>query len=160
MVIRKIKDNEIEKCVNLIKESFLTVASEFNITRENAPKYVAFSTTVQKLTEQFNSGKPMFAAFENDVMAGYFSLDIYDDICEINNLCVLPEFRHRKIGESLMKFALNEAKKSYVSKIKISIVDENKRLRAWYETFGFVYTHSVKYDFFPFTCGYMELSLK
>ncbi|MGN1328665.1 MAG: GNAT family N-acetyltransferase [Eubacterium sp.] len=160
MVIRKIKENEIEKCVNLIKESFLTVASEFNITQDNAPKYVAFSTTVQKLAEQFNLGKPMFAAFENGVMAGYFSLDVYDDICEINNLCVLPEFRHRKIGESLLQFALDEAKKLCVSKIKISIVDENKRLKTWYKTFGFVYTHSVKYDFFPFTCGYMELSLK
>lgn len=135
MIIRKIKENEIEKCVAVIKQSFSTVASEFNITCEKAPKYVAFSTTVQKLAEQFNSGKPMFAAFENGVMAGYFSLDVYDDICEINNLCVLPEFRYRKTGESLMNFALKEAKNAGASKVKISIVDENKRLRSWYEAF-------------------------
>ena len=38
----------------------------------------------------------------------------------------------------------------------ICIVEENRLLRRWYEGFGFVHTGVKKFDFFPFTCGYME----
>ena len=36
---------------------------------------------------------------------------------------------------------------------------KNKVLRKWYETFGIVHVGTQKFDFFPFTCGYMEKSL-
>ena len=45
------------------------------------------------------------------------------------------------------------------TRIKVGIVEENKLLRNWYESLGFVHTGTVKYDFFPFTCGYMEKEL-
>ena len=41
-------------------------------------------------------------------------------------------------------------------KIAISIVEENKKLKEWYIKFGFTPVYTRKYDFFPFTCGYME----
>ena len=44
-------------------------------------------------------------------------------------------------------------------KMKIGIVEENKKLRKWYEAHGFIHTHAEKFDFFPFTCGYMEREL-
>ena len=47
----------------------------------------------------------------------------------------------------------------YCDKINIGIVEENKVLRKWYESFGFVHTGTKKFDFFPFTCGYMEKNL-
>ena len=37
---------------------------------------------------------------------------------------------------------------------------ENAVLRKWYESKGFLHTGTVKYDFFPFTCGYMEKDLR
>ena len=51
------------------------------------------------------------------------------------------------------------AKNKGCKKMKIGIVEENKVLRRWYEAHGFVHTHTEKYDFFPFTCGYMEREL-
>ena len=39
--------------------------------------------------------------------------------------------------------------------INIGIVEENKQLRKWYEQNGAVHTGTKKFDFFPFTCGYM-----
>jgi len=76
--------------------------------------------------------------------------------CELNNLCVLPTYRHRKIGEELLFHAFSTAKKTNCVKINIGIVEENKKLKNWYEQFGFTHTGTKKYDFFPFTCGYME----
>ena len=39
--------------------------------------------------------------------------------------------------------------------INIGIVEENKQLRKWYEQNGAVHTGTKKFDFFPFTSGYM-----
>ena len=43
--------------------------------------------------------------------------------------------------------------------IKVEIVEENKLLSNWNESLGFVHIGTGKYDFFPFTCGYMEKEL-
>lgn len=43
--------------------------------------------------------------------------------------------------------------------IKVEIVEENKLLSNWNESLGFVHIGTEKYDFFPFTCGYMEKEL-
>ena len=40
--------------------------------------------------------------------------------------------------------------------MKRSIAEENTLLRKWYEAHGFVHTDTQKFDFFAFTCGYME----
>ena len=44
-------------------------------------------------------------------------------------------------------------------KMSIGIVEENKVLRKWYENNGFIHIGTKKFDFFPFTCGYMERDL-
>ena len=43
--------------------------------------------------------------------------------------------------------------------INLGIVEENRVLRKWYERNGAVHTGTEKYDFFPFTCGYMKIPL-
>ena len=45
------------------------------------------------------------------------------------------------------------------SQINIGIVEENVKLRKWYETYGAEHIRTEKYDFFPFTCGYMKKML-
>ena len=99
----------------------------------------------------------MYAYYKEGNIVGYYSLLLLENNeCELNNLCVLPTYRHRGIGEKLLKNAFQEVKRIGCAKIKIGIVEENTILRKWYETFGFVQTKTEKYDFFPFTCGYME----
>lgn len=103
----------------------------------------------------------MFAYFEDGKMAGYYSLLRKDDKeCELNNLCVLEEYRHKKIGERLLKHAFSEAGKMGCLWVNIGIVEENVRLREWYESHGAVHIGTEKYDFFPFTCGYMRKMLQ
>jgi ribosomal protein S18 acetylase RimI-like enzyme len=79
--------------------------------------------------------------------------------CELNNLAVLPEHRHEGIGAKLLAHAFETAKEQGFTKVKIGIVEENQVLRKWYENFGFVHVGTQKFEFFPFTCGYMEKSL-
>lgn len=161
-MIRLINENDITECVRVIKTSFLTVAEAFGITPENAPRFTAFSTTEERLLAQLTQERrPMFVYISNDTVIGYYSLNRLDDrCCELNNLCVLPKFRNRGAGAELLAHSFSTAKKLGFSVIQIGIVEENTRLRTWYETFGFIHTGTKKFDFFPFTCGYMEKSLE
>ena len=161
-MIKEIGKDEIAECVNVIRKSFKTVADEFGFTIENAPRFTAFAINEEWLLYQLEvEHRPMAAIFDEDgKILGYYSLQFLENSeCELNNLCVLPEARHKKIGEVLLDDAVARAKNSNCTKMKIGIVEENKVLRRWYEAHGFIHTHTEKYDFFPFTCGYMERKL-
>ena len=160
-MIQPINHNDINECVDVIKESFLTVANEFGFTQENAPRFTAFATTEQRLSWQLNNKKrPMYAFIVDRKIVGYYSLALQDNKeCELNNLCVLPQFRHKGIGEKLLLHSFEAAKNLNCSRMNIGIVEENQLLKKWYESFGFKHIRTQKFDFFPFTCGYMELIL-
>ena len=72
---------------------------------------------------------------------------------------MLPEYRHRGFGKELLNDSFVRAKGFGRSVLKIGIVEENKVLRKWYESNGFVHTGTKKFDFFPFTCGYLQKEL-
>lgn len=160
-MIKQVALNDITDCVNLIRESFGTVAEAFGLTPENASRFTAFSTNEERLLWHLeHEHRPMFAFYEKSVLAGYYSLQLKrDHVCELNNLCVAPAFRHNGIGKALLKHASSTARALGCSTMVIGIMEENRILRAWYEAFGFVHTGTKKFDFFPFTCGYMEKSL-
>lgn len=71
----------------------------------------------------------------------------------------MPEYRQKGIGEDLLNDAFSKAKNMGCKKMNIGIVEENKELRKWYELFGFIHIGKQKFEFFPFTYGYMEKEL-
>lgn len=159
-MIQQIKREDIPECVQVIQKSFLTVAEEFGFTQENAPRFTAFAVSEERLSWQYEQGRPMFAYREEGEIFGYFSLELKaEGECELNNLCVLPEHRHKRIGEQLLEHAFLVAKRNQYRKMFAGIVEENQLLRRWYEAHDFRHVGTEKFDFFPFTCGYMEKEL-
>lgn len=159
-MIQQIKREDISECVQVIRTSFFTVAEEFGFTQENVPRFTAFAVNDERLNWQFEQGRPMFAYWAEGEIIGYFSLELKaDGECELNNLCVLPEYRHKRIGERLLEHAFLVAKRKQCRKMFAGIVEENQLLRSWYEAHGFQHVGTEKFDFFPFTCGYMEKEL-
>ena len=159
-MIRSMHKTEISACTALIRTSFATVAAEFGITAENAPRFTAFAVTDERLAWQFDEGRPMRVYPEKDRIVGYYSLHrLEDGVWELNNLCVHSDCRHHGIGEALLADCMEILRQSGGTLLQIGIVEENVRLRRWYESFGFVHTGTKKFDFFPFTCGYMERKL-
>ena len=157
-MIKKINRTDIDECVEVIRGSFRTVADEFGFTAENAPRFTAFATTRERLEYQLEiEHRPMYAYTENDRIVGYYSLAKRENNeFELNNLCVLPGYRHKNIGTSLLEDSYAKAAALGCNKMTIGIVEENTVLKKWYERNGFVHTGTQKFDFFPFTCGYME----
>ena len=160
-MIREVRREEIPECVRVIRRSHQTVADEFGFTPENAPRYVAFATDEGRLLWQMDQQHRLMVLDEVDgVICGFYSLLPQDNgECELGSLSVLPEYRHRGIGTALLKHAMDRAREQNRSVMNLSIVEENRVLRKWYERNGAVHTGTEKFDFFPFTCGYMKVLL-
>ena len=83
-----------------------------------------------KLKKQFDDGRPMFLFFQDTIPVGYFSFaKCSDEEWELNNLAVLPEYRHLGIGKSMIDYAITIVKKYGGSKISIGIIEENTTKR-------------------------------
>ena len=160
-MIREVKREEISLCANIIKKSFKTVADEYGFTEENAPRFTAFATTDERLYWHMDGEhRPMYVFEVDGVLCGYYSLLLQDNNeCELNNLAVLPEYRHKGIRKELLEHSFKIARSKGCSLMNIGIVEENTRLRKWYEDNGAVHVGTKKFDFFPFTCGYMKKEL-
>lgn len=159
--IRPVQPEDIPEAVRVIQESFATVAEDFRLTRENAPRFTAFAVTEEQLRWQMEQEWPMSALVEDGRMVGYYALSPRDrGACELNHLCILPAYRHRGLGGVLLKHALVHAVELGFVRMTLGLVEENRVLRAWYEAYGFTHTGCKKFDFFPFTCGYMERPLR
>jgi ribosomal protein S18 acetylase RimI-like enzyme len=159
--IRVTTEKDILQCVSVIRESFGTVAKEFGFTQENAPRFTAFATDENRIKwHLLGEKRPMFGYFADGQLVGYYSLACQNEQeWELNNLSVLPAYRHQKIGEILVLDALSRASEMGCTMMRLGIVEENQVLRKWYEELGFTHTGTEKYDFFPFTCGYMSKDL-
>ncbi len=69
---------------------------------------------------------------------------------------MLPGYRHNGIGNKLLDHAYQTAAEEGCKIIKIGIVEEKQKLRRLYEENGAVHVGTKKFDFFPFTFGYMK----
>ena len=116
--------------------------------------------TIDKLEIQFDDNRPMFLFFQEDFPVGYFSLTKCNDgEWELNNLAVLPEFRHSGIGKALIDYAVARVKNYDGNKISIGIIEENTKLKEWYLKLGFKHISTRKFEHLPFTVGFMELEV-
>ena len=160
-MIREVRREEIPACVRVIRNSHQTVADSFGFTTENAPGYVAFATDENRLRWHMDGEhRLMFVEEQDGIIRGYYSLLLKENNeCELGNLSVLPEYRHLGIGTALLKHSVKIAREHHCSVMRLSIVEENAVLRKWYEQNGAVHTGTEKFDFFPFTCGYMMMDL-
>ena len=161
-MIREVKRDELSACADLIRKSFQTVADEFGFTEENAPRFTAFATTEERLKWHLDGEhRLMYLDEEDGRICGYYSLLLREQgECELGNLSVLPEYRHGGIGGKLLRHAVKTAREQGCTVMKLSIVEENTVLRSWYEKNGAEHTGTEKFDFFPFTCGYMKIMLQ
>lgn len=159
MIIRVESKEQLDICLDIVHKSFQTVADEMILTKANCSSYTAFMP-IEKLISQFENNTPMLLYQYNGCFAGYFSLSINDDSVELNNLAVLPEYRHLGIGKELVDYAITYSKNILgANKIKIGIVEENTILKEWYEKIGFVHTGTQKFEHLPFTVGFMEIEI-
>ena len=79
-----------------------------------------------------------------------------DEFYYMEKLAVLPEYRHRGFGKKLMDFVSDYVKAKNGKKISIGIINENSRLKTWYQAYGFEETGLYQFEHLPFVVCFME----
>ena len=154
--IAKVKTSDLPECLEVIHQSFKTVADAFGLTRENCPKHTSF-IPLSFLETQMNWGWHMYALYTGEKIIGYMSLSKEgEDTFELHNLAVLSEYRHNGLGKLLLDHAKEAVRTLGGKSIKIGIIEESTLLKNWYIANGFVHTGTMKFDHLPFTSGYLE----
>lgn len=155
--MKLMKEENLEECAEVIREGFLTVAKDFNLTKENCPTNGAFIQKDRLLIEK-DKGHIMYAVMEKDKIIGYMQLEKNtEELYFLQKLVVLPEYRHLGLGKKILDFSKEQVSEWGGKKISISIIEENTVLKNWYLTYGFLPTGTRKFDHLPFTVGFMEL---
>ena len=73
VTLTKVNVTELQECLNVIHNSFKTVADEFGLTKENCPKHTSF-IPLYFLETQMDWGWHMFALRADKRIIGYISL--------------------------------------------------------------------------------------
>lgn len=155
-MIYEVEKEELRECLEVIHQSFRTVAEQFGLTQENCPKHTSF-IPLSFLETQMSWGWHMYALYAGKKIIGYMSLSNEGgDVFELHNLAVLPEYRHNGFGKLLLDHVKDVVKSLGDKTIKIGIIEKSTVLKNWYIANGFAHTGTKKFDHLPFTSGYFE----
>ena len=155
--IVEIKDSII--ITDILNKAFLTVAQQYNFTKENAPFFPAFIYS-DRMENSLNNGLKMYGYNKNDLIIGCAGFSYYkEDIYFIERLATLPEYRHLAIGTKLMEFVENKIKNSGGKISEVHVVDKNILLREWYKKLGYVEVRIDEIKVAPFNSCVMNKEL-
>ena len=159
-IIKLASESDYIACAGVIRTAFLTVAQEFNISKENAPTNPAFIEPRHLLRMQ-EKGIRLFELIKEERPVGFVALERLSETeyC-MERLAVLSECRHLGLGRILVNYIVDLVRLEEGKCLKIGIIDENTQLKNWYLDYGFIQTGIRKFDHLPFAVCYMELLVK
>jgi ribosomal protein S18 acetylase RimI-like enzyme len=154
--IKKASPDIFEECAEVIRNSFITVADELNLTKENAPTNPAFIEK-DSLYSMHEKKIDMFAIIDEEACIGFVALEKADQgVYYMERLAILPEYRHRGYGKKLLDFAVNHVRERGGTGISIGIINENEVLKNWYLDYGFIEIETKEFQHLPFTVCFMQ----
>lgn len=160
IVIRKATDTDTRILSGLVRTSYQDVARHFNLTRKNCPKHPS-NCTDEWIKKDLDRGVTYYILSKESIPAGCVAMEEAESqTCYLERLSVLPEFRHSGFGKKLVAHILDMAEKINVKTVSIGIIAEQENLKNWYETLGFMYVATKKFDHLPFQVGFMKIDLQ
>jgi ribosomal protein S18 acetylase RimI-like enzyme len=149
---------DLKNSVEVIRDSFKTVALEFGLNEGNCPTHPSF-ITLDRLLELKKKAK-LFGLFLNNLQVGFVAIEKAEDkVCYLDKLAVLPQYRHKGYGRRLVGFVSSYVKKHDGQKVSLGMIDESTVLKNWYKELGFEETGKKNFEHLPFTGCFMEKSL-
>jgi ribosomal protein S18 acetylase RimI-like enzyme len=134
---------------------------EFALTEATAPTNPAFVTEA-KLKEYLGKPVALYGLLENDLLIGCVAIEKskHDkDTFYIERLAVAPEVRHQGYGDQLLRYAFEQIREAGGVTASIGLMDNNDRLKRWYQAKGFVQTACKTTEHLPFKICNMSKAL-
>lgn len=95
--------------------------------------------------------------FINDAQIGFIAIEKANDyLFYIEKLAILPDYRHKSYGKTLLLFSIDYINKLHGKIISIGIINEHAVLKNWYSTFGFIEKEIITFNHLPFVVCIME----
>lgn len=158
-IIRSVSMDELERCAQVIREAFGTVAKDFGLTPQNCPTNGAFIQP-ERLIADLQKGNLMYGLFAAGEMAGFMQLETgREGAVILEKLAVLPELRHNGYGKALLEYAKKKVGELGASRLLAAIIEENAVLKQWYLSSGFIHTGTKVFEHLPFTVGFLEVAI-
>lgn len=144
MTIRRAKEKDIDSLLRLLSQVLeLHATIRPDVFVPGSTKY-----TLQELSEKLPDDQaPVYVAVdENDNVIGYAFCVLreppfantmrYRKTFYIDDLCVDEAFRGKRIGETLFRFVLEEAKRLDCAEVTLNVWEGNDGAKSFYEKMG------------------------
>ena len=143
-------EQEMAVSVNVIRESFATVAEQFGLTKENAPTNPAF-IEMRHLQKMRETGIAMFGVFCETIQIGFVAIERKDHTgFFMERLAVLPEYRHKGYGRQIVEYVTEYVSAQGGKIVDIGIIGDHEILKSWYRALGFIEIDTKRFAHLPF----------
>ena len=159
MNIRQATISDADTLSQIIRDSYQTVADRFGLNSSNCPKHPS-NCTSDWINSDFERGVTYFILVTDGKETGCVALEKADhELCYLERLAVIPEYRNKGFGKSLVDYMFNEAKMLGCKRISIGIISKQQELKNWYSKIGFKEGVTKSFDHLPFDVTFMEYDI-
>ena len=159
MAIRLATREEAPCLAGIIRAAFRDVAERFGLTAETAPTHPSLCTAAW-IEKALDKGVAYYVGEDGGAAWGCVALERANpDLCYLERLAVLPEFRRNGFGKALVDHILTEAEALGAKRVEIGIIAGHRELRDWYLRLEFRATKTVRFQHLPFAVMFMERAL-
>lgn len=157
--IRTCAKNDIPVLVDVIQQSFLTVAERFGLTQENAPRHPS-NCTADWIQKDMDRGVIYFVIESGNSILGCIALELANsEVCYLERLAVLPGYREHGFGKTLVNHVLCRARGLGAHRVDIGIIAQDVELKDWYRRIGFVEGETKEFPHLPFQVTFMSCNV-
>ena len=159
MNIRQATISDAETLSEIIRDSYQTVADRFGLNDSNCPKHPS-NCTSEWISSDFERGVTYIILVIDGKETGCVALEKADhELCYLERLAVIPEYRNKGFGKSLVDYVFNEARILGCKRISIGIISKQQELKNWYSKIGFKEGVTKSFDHLPFDVTFMEYDI-
>ena len=150
--------DDFDQLAKLLNETYLTVVDDFGITKENCPFHNAYING-DTLKSKLIPIREFYCLEDKNKLIGFIVIEKSDnekDTFYIEKVAIHPDHRHKNKGRQIMEFAENRIFELGGKRISVGLIDENKQLKDWYNSLGYIETGTKIFDHLPFNVCFME----
>ncbi len=137
--------NDLEVLLHISKNTFIDAFAKDN-NPEDFQEYIRFAFSEDKLKEELNNpDSHFFLVYKNDVLVGYFKLNVNSaqtdvkktDSVELERIYVLQSYQGNHIGATMMKKVKSMVDIQQKSFLWLGVWEHNKEAIKFYQRHGF-----------------------
>lgn len=146
VTIHPLNLKNLQELIDISKKTFTETFAKDN-SDEDLQKYLNDSLSLEKITSELNNKNSFFyfAKISNQII-GYLKLNTADaqtenkipQAVEIERIYVLKEFHGKAIGQTLLNFAIEFAKKQQLDILWLGVWEHNERAISFYKKNNFI----------------------